>query len=105
MLLFFFVCIAYFILITRNFYEVSSAILEGIFPYNAPGSSQIVFSKYSLQWAAIIAFLVLKQFLFRKELDFMLKLMGYSIYCIAAYAVFILLNLIRHIAEGNIHLR
>ena len=104
MLLFFFVCIAYFILITRNFYEVSSAILEGILPYNAPGSHHIVFSKYSLQWAAIITLFVLKQFLFKKETDFILKLMGYSMYCIAAYAVFILLNLIRHIVEGNIHL-
>lgn len=30
--------------------------------------------------------------------------MSYSIYCIIAYAIFILLNLIRHISEGNIHL-
>lgn len=104
MLLFFFVCVAYFILITHNFYEVSSAILKGIFPYNPPGSHEIIFSKYSLQWAAIITLFVLKQVLFRKEIDFILKLMGYSMYAIAAYAIFILLNLFRHIKEGNIHL-
>jgi|688.fasta_scaffold399613_2 hypothetical protein len=37
-------------------------------------------------------------------MDFIVKLMGYSMYCIAAYAIFILLNLFRHIIEGNIHL-
>lgn len=39
MLLFFFVCVAYFILITHNFYEVSSALLSGLLPYNPPGSN------------------------------------------------------------------
>lgn len=34
----------------------------------------------------------------------MLALVKYSIYCVGAYALFILLNLIRHISEGNIHM-
>lgn len=104
MLLFFFVCVAYFVLITHNFYEVSSAILAGFLPYDPPKSSEIVFNKYSIQWAAILTVFALKPMLFRKEVDFILKLMGYSIYFIFAYVVFILFNLIRHIIEGNIHM-
>lgn len=66
MLLFFFVCVAYFILVTHNFYEISSAILAGFLPYDPPKSNEIVLSKYSIQWAAILTAFALKPILFRK---------------------------------------
>lgn len=67
MMSFFFTCVAYFVLVTHNFYEVSSALLNNMFSsYQPPASQDFVLTKYSNQWAAIIAFFAIKKLVFKR---------------------------------------
>ncbi len=57
-----------------------------------------VFSVVSMQWACIICSLVCISTLFKTDIDPILKLIRFSIYCVIFYAIFILVNLIRLLA-------
>lgn len=67
MLLFFFSCVAYFVLVTHNFYEVSSVLLSSVLgSYIPPPSQDFVIGKYSTQWSAVIAFFAIKSIVFKR---------------------------------------
>lgn len=67
MMLFFFSCVAYFVLVTHNFYEVSSVLLTNVFTsYEPPASQDFVITKYSTQWSAVITFFALKAVVFQR---------------------------------------
>lgn len=100
MLLLFFVCIAYYLLIATNFYQISAAIVQQIKHFDIP--TEITFDVYSMQWACIICSLVCISTLFKADIDPILKLIRFSIYCVIFYGIFILVNLIRLLAEGTV---
>ena len=63
----FFACIAYFLLVATNFYQVSASIIQIVKPsYHPPKTSQIEFEEYSMQWACIISALICSPNLFRR---------------------------------------
>ena len=67
MLLLFFVCIAYFLLVATNFYQTSAAIIKLVKPSYIPRkTSEISFDTYSMQWACILTAMLCIPTLFRK---------------------------------------
>lgn len=55
-----------------------------------------------MQWACIIMTGICVSTLFKSDIDPILKLMKYSIYCVGAYFIFVFMNLIRNLIEGAI---
>lgn len=99
MLILFFVAVAYFLLITTNFYQVSGAVIKQVFKINElPSSDSITFKSYSFQWASISCALLCIITVFKTNIDPILKLMKYSIYCVGSYFVFVFVSLIMRIA-------
>lgn len=97
MLLLFFVCIAYYLLIVNNFFQISVAIIGQITEYKEP--EKITFEEYSMQWACIICALLCLATIFKTNIDPILKLIKFSIYCVIFYGIFILVNFIRLIKK------
>ena len=55
-----------------------------------------------MQWACIITSIICISTLFKTDIDPILKLIKYSIYCVAAYFIYVLVNVIRNLVEGTI---
>lgn len=56
-----------------------------------------------MQWACIICAFFTAPILLKQDINAILKLTKYAIYCVGVYIVFILSLLIRNITEGSIH--
>lgn len=97
MFLLFFVCIAYYLLIATNFFQISLALIQSFKDFTPPDSKSINFNEYSMQWACIICSFICISTLFKTDVEPILKLIKYSVYCVAAYFLFVLANLIRQI--------
>jgi sodium-coupled neutral amino acid transporter 9 len=102
MFLLFFVCIAYYLLISTNFFQISVALIKSFKDFTPPDSNTINFNEYSMQWSCIICSVVCISTLFKTDVDPILKLIRFSIYCVAAYFLFVFANLVRQLVEGNI---
>lgn len=56
-----------------------------------------------MQWACIISSCLCIATLYKSNLDLILKLLKYSIYCVMVYSIYIIINVIRFLIEGSIH--
>jgi solute carrier family 38 (sodium-coupled neutral amino acid transporter), member 9 len=79
--LLFVVCIGYYLLIVENLFMVSAALitLEG----------------YNAKWASVIATLICIPMLFMKDIELLLKFFKYTIYCVMAFGLFILVTVVK----------
>lgn len=60
------------------------------------------FEGYNQKWAAVLATLICVPMIFMKEIDMLLKFFKYTIYCVAAFGIFIAITVVKQIAEGNV---
>lgn len=67
-LLIFVVSIAYFMLICGNFFDITAAIFAEIADYVPPKAGTFVFSKYSVQYASMIAILFTAPLILRRDI-------------------------------------
>ena len=72
------VSIAYFMLICSNFFDISSAILHEIADYNPPEAGSITLKTYSTQYASILSVIFVSPFLWKKDIDILMKFFKYT---------------------------
>jgi sodium-coupled neutral amino acid transporter 9 len=102
-LLIYFVCIAYFLLICQNLFQILAALIQIVSSsYVPPKISQIHFETFSIQWATFIAIILVAPLVLRRDIEVLMKFFKYTIYCVLAYGIFIFISLLRQLTEGNI---
>ena len=65
--------------------------------------NEIVFKKYSFQWACILSAIISAPLIFKRDMNSLLKIVKYAILSVVAYGLFILVCLGRNLIEGTIH--
>lgn len=56
-----------------------------------------------MQWACIISSLICITTLFKTDIDPILKLIKYSIYCVIFYAIFVAVALFKNMIQGSVN--
>jgi solute carrier family 38 (sodium-coupled neutral amino acid transporter), member 9 len=101
--LIFMVSIAYFMLICSNFFDISSAILHEINEdYIPPSSGEITLKTYSTQYASLLSLLFVGPFLWKKDIEVLMKFFKYTIYFVFLYGIFVLVAFIRSATDGSL---
>lgn len=68
MLLLFFVCFVYFLLVVQNFFQVTVSIIQSFKNFTPPKTTTITFEEYSFQWASIICLAFSTPLFFKKDI-------------------------------------
>lgn len=99
--LLFLVSLAFFMLICDNFFDITSAIFtEAINGYTTPSGKGIHLSQYSPQYACIVCMLFTAPLICKRDSEFLMKFLKFTIYFVFAYGVFIFLAMIKVLVNG-----